>query len=292
MVDFLERHKRIFLLSGIVLCVVAIIVTVNPYVGSTVFGNVLSRVITPMQRGLSATISWVGGGFSSLGNNRRLLEENRRLEALNNMLLMENQRLQFAEEENYRLSALLDINQRYGELPTMGARIIGISPNVWHSRFFVDRGENDGITNNMAVLGGGGLIGVIRQVHPTRSQFVSIIDSSFSVAVMNPRTGDVGMAGGDTRLMQQGHIRMDRIEPTSQIIAGDELFTSPHSSIFPPGILVGTVVSIHPNPDGHTRYAIIRPAASLDDIEIVSIVTQVFGDINATEDGHAFIVED
>jgi len=291
MIEFLEKRRRLFLITGIVLCLIAIVVTINPAVGTTVFGGFLSRIVTPMQQGLNATIGWIGGQFAGFGNNLRMAEEIQRLEEANNTLLIENHRLQFAAEENARLSELLDINQRYGELPTTGARIIGVSPNVWHSRFFVDRGENDGITNNMPILGGGGLLGVIRQVHPNRSQFVSIIDSSFSVAVMNPRTDDVGMVSGDMRLMQQGLVRMDRIEPASQIIVGDELFTSTHSSIFPAGLLVGTVVSIHPNPDGHTRYAIIRPAATLDDIEFVSIVTMV-GDETATEDGHTFIVED
>ena len=292
MIGFLERHKRIFLLAGIALCIVAIILTVNPSAGSNVAARGLSHIITPMQQGASAAIAWVRGNFSALANNRQLLDEIHILREENTILRIENDRLQLAGDENAALNALFDMSQRYGHLPTIGARVIGHSPNDWHRRFFLDRGADDGIANNMAVIGDGGLLGVIRQVDAGRSQFVSIIDSEFSVAVMSARTGDIGMVGGDIRLMQQGLIRMDRIEATAQIMPGDEIRTSTHSSIFPPGILVGTVESIGANPDGHTRHAIIRPAVSLDVAEIVLVVTEVFGSETATRDDFVVILDE
>jgi len=292
MMQLFERHKRIFLFSGIAICIAAIILTVNPSAGSNVFQRGLAHVITPMQRGASATIAWVRGHFSAVANNQQLLNDIQRYREEINILRIDNDRLQLAGEENAQLSALVNMSQRYAELPMIGARVIGHNPNDWQRRFFLDRGVDDGIANNMAVIGDGGLLGVIRQVDPGRSQFVSIIDSEFSVAVMSTRTGDIGMASGDIRLMQQGLIRMDRIEATAQIMPGDEIRTSTHSSIFPPGILVGVVEGIYPNPDGHTRHAIIRPAANSDNIEMVLIVTEIFGDTTATHDDFIVILED
>jgi len=292
MVELFGRHRRIFLLTGIGICILAIVFTVSPAAAPTALERGLSRIITPMQRVASASISWVQGNFSAISNNRQLLQENQRLQEQVSNLLIENHRLQLAGEDNARLSALLEINQRYAQLPTIGARVIGATPNDWYHRFILDRGTDDGITNNMAVLGDGGLIGVVRRVRPTSSQFVSVIDSDFSAAVMSSRTGDIGEIRNDIRLMQQGLMRMDRIVATAQIMQGDEIETSTHSSIFPPGILIGTVVSVHPNPDGHTRYAIIMPAANLSNPEVVSIVTAVVDDITAIRDGHNFILED
>lgn len=292
MIRLFERHKRMFLLAGIALCIVAIILTVNPSVGANMAAQGLSHVITPMQRGASAAISWVQGNFSAMTNSRMLLEENHRLREENAVLRTENDRLQLAGDENAALNALFDMSQRYGHLPTIGARVIGHSPNDWHRRFFLDRGADDGIAANMAVIGDGGLLGVIRQVDAGRSQFVSITDSEFSVAVMNSRTGDIGMASGDIRLMQQGLIRMDRIEATAQLIPGDEIRTSTHSSIFPPGILVGVIESIYPNPDGHTRHAIIRPSVNLDAMGMVLVVAENFGNTAGLRDDFIVILED
>jgi len=159
----------------------------------------------------------------------------------------------------------------------MGARVIGHDSNAWNNNFHIDRGTDDGISMNMPILADQGLVGVVRQVWPRRAQVVSIIDHGFSAAVYSPRTGDIGMVSGDIALMQQGLTRMNHIDVSAQLMPGDEILTSAHSSIFPPGLLVGTVVSIHPNPDVLTAHAIIAPVATPNDIEMVLIVTESFG---------------
>jgi len=284
MIELFERHKRIFLLSGIVICILAIILTINPSAGSNILARGLSHIVTPMQRGASAGISWVQRHFAAISNSHQLVQENLRLQQENSILRFENDRLQLAGEDMAQLSSIASMRQRYANLPTVGAWVIGQSTTAWHRRYTLDRGTDDGVAVNMAVIGDGGLIGVIRRADPGSSHFVSIVDSEFSVAVTSVRTGEIGMVSGDIRLMQQGLVRMNRIEATSQIMPGDEVRTSTHSSIFPPGILVGVVESIHPNPDGHTRHAIIRPAANLDSIETVLIVIEVFGDGSVTQD--------
>jgi len=160
----------------------------------------------------------------------------------------------------------------------MGARIIGQDPSDRYRSYHIDRGTNDGVQMSMAIIADGGLAGVVRTVNPNRSQFVSVLDSRFAAFVVSPRTEDTGTARGDTRLMSQGLLRMDHIEATAQIIPGDEILTSSSSSIFPAGLLLGEVVSVHTNPDGLTRYAIIKPAADLSDLEMVLIISEVFGE--------------
>ena len=288
----LNKHKRAFLLSGIGLCIAAIVLTVNPSAGPNIVARGLSYIVAPLQSGMSVSVTWVQGQFSAIGRSQELLRENRALREEISMLQIENYRLQRAEDENYRLNSLLNMNQRYAQLPTIGARIIGQNPNNVYNRFFIDRGTNDYVDRNMAVLGDGGLVGVVRQVHPNRAQFLSIIDADFSAAVMSERTEDIGTVRGDMRLMQQGLIRMDHISATAQIMPGDVIITSSHSSIFPPGVLVGTVQSIHSNPDGLTRHAIVTPAASTENLEVVQVVMEVFGDRLAVRDEHLFVYEE
>ena len=276
--EIFARHKRAFLLSGIGLCVFAIVLTINPAFGSNFISRGLSFIVTPVQRGLNATISWAQGHFSALVNNQGLISENRALAEQITLLQMENNRLQLAAAENERLNSVLNMHQRYAHLPTMGARVIGEDPNDWHHSFIIDVGSRDGIAVGMAVFGGGGLAGVVRYVHDTRSQVVSVIDSRFAAAVMSARTEDVGTVRGDVRLMQQGLLRMEHFDIAAQILPGDEVHTSAHGSMFPRGLLVGTVREINTNPDGLTRHAIIEPAADLDGIEVVLVVTELFGD--------------
>ncbi len=97
------------------------------------------------------------------------------------------------------------------------------------------------------------------------------------------------MLKGDVRLMQQGLCRMEYIHADAQILPGDEIITSTHSSLFPPGVLVGTVLRIEPNPDGLTKYAVIQPAAQIDNVETVLVVTELYGDEEATFDEPVFL---
>jgi rod shape-determining protein MreC len=271
-------NRRAFLLSGIGICLVAIIFTINPNVGKNFLSNGLSRIVTPIQRGINSAAAWFGGHFSALANNQRLIAVNRELKAEVNRLEFEISRLSRAAEENAILNAALNMHGRYAHLSTMGARIIGQDPSDRYRSFHIDRGANDGVEVSMAIIADGGLAGVVRYVNPNRSQFVSVLDSRFAAHVVSSRTEDVGTARGDIRLMSQGLMRMDHIEATAQIIQGDEILTSSSSSIFPAGLLLGEVVSVHTNPDGLTRYAIIKPAADFSELEVVLIVTEVFGE--------------
>jgi rod shape-determining protein MreC len=283
--EFLRKHKRLFLGLGICICIAAIVLTVSPGVGPTVFERGLSHIVVPMQRGITSFTGWVRGRFALLADNRRLLEENQALRNENSLLRMENQRLLQADDDNIYLSALLNISRRYAELPVLGARVIGQTTNDWYDSFIIDRGSDDGITTNMAVLGDGGLLGVVRRVFPTHSVVVSVLDIRFNAAVMSRRTEDRGIARGEITLMQQGLMRMNHIDGAAQIMPGDEIITSPHSTMFPPDILLGTVLSVTPNPDGLTQHAIIRPAVNLDSREMVLVVTERFGDVHNTRDG-------
>ncbi|MCL1877728.1 MAG: rod shape-determining protein MreC [Defluviitaleaceae bacterium] len=277
-VSFLGRHKRVFLLSGIGICILAIVFTINPNIGTNIFSSALTYVVTPVQRGLNASVSWVQGHFSALTNNQRLINENRELHAELNRLQFENFRLALAAEENEALNTALNMHTQYAHLSTMGARVIGQDPNDFQRSFHIDRGANDGLEVSMAVIANGGLAGVTGYVSPTRTQFFSVLDRRFSAHVVAPRTGDLGIATGHSAYMNEGLMRINHIEAAAQIMPGDEILTSSYSVIFPAGILVGEVVSIHTNPDGLTRYALLRPVADVNNLEIVLVVNEVLGD--------------
>ncbi|MCL2200015.1 MAG: rod shape-determining protein MreC [Defluviitaleaceae bacterium] len=273
-IEFLENHRRVFLLSGIAICILAIIATISPGIGTNILSSGLSFIVTPMQRGLNSSITWVQGHFSALTNNQSLIIQNQQLQAEINRLQFENDRLAAAAAENEMLNAALNMHRRYAYLPTMGARVIAADPSDWHRSFTIDRGYSDGITHNMPIIADGSLAGLTRYVTPLSTRFVSVLDYRFVAQVIAPRTEDIGTARGDPTLMHQGLMRIDRLDATAQIIPGDEILTAPTSYLFPSGLRLGEVVSVHTNPDGLSRYAIIRPTADVSDLQVVLIITE------------------
>ena len=287
--EFLGRHKRLFLAAGILLCAVMMVFTLRPGYKPMLAEKLLVYIAAPLQKAATSTVRRVGGFFAAITEVDRLRAENEDLRERLNLLSIDNQRLRLADDENKKLSALISIDQKYADLPKTGAEIIGKDPNDWYDSFHIDKGTNDGLTKNMAVLGGGGLVGVIREVYPGYSKVISIIDHRFSAAGKNTRTEDIGIVKGDYLLMPQALCRMDYIDARAQIMAGDEIVTSNHSSFFPPGILIGTVLSVEANPDGLTKHAILKPEANVRRVETVLVVTQLFGDENAVDDKPQFL---
>jgi rod shape-determining protein MreC len=281
--EWLARHRKLFLSAGMLTCLAAIILTANPNFKPTIAEKAIAYTVVPLQSGVRSFTNWMSVRFSGFADTARLWEENIELREQIGWLTQENRRLRLADEENKELSALLKIAQRYAELPTEGAGIIGHDPNNWNDSFSINKGGNHGLRRNMAVLGDFGLLGRIEEVYPNYSKMITLIDHRFAVAVKNSRTEDIGVLKGDVRLMQRGLTRMDYISGAeAQIMPGDEIVTSAHGSLFPPGILVGTVLSVEPNPDGLTMFAIVQPAATLSRIETVLVVTRLFGE---EEDG-------
>jgi len=278
--EFLNRHKRLFLASGIVICFIAIIVTITGVAPTSFLGRVFGHVVTPLQRGASSVTGWIAGRWAVLANSDQILAENAALREENIRLVNENMRLPHLEEENERLNLLLEMEQRYPHLPVVGARMIGQNPNDWESSFIIDKGSNHGIYPHMIVLGFGGVLGRIEEVGANHARVISIRDTNFAAAARNARTEDVGTVHGDLMLGQDGLMRMEYIVATAAFMAEDRIYTSDHGAFFPPGLLIGTVVSVHPSPGGGglTQYAIIQPAVDLNRVDFVLIVNQLFGD--------------
>jgi rod shape-determining protein MreC len=225
-----------------------------------------------MQRGTTRSISWLQGRFAAMADNERLIAENAALRERNAELALQIEQLELAGVENYSLTALLDMRQRFPELTTVGARVIAQNPNNWRSRFTIEAGTRDGIEENMPVLAGNAVKGIVRYASPRHAEVITILDSEFSVAVHVHRTEADGIVRGDIQLAQQGLMRMDFIAVTANIMPGDDLVTSAYSPHFPPGLPVGRVVSVHSNPDGLTQHAIIEPAAGTERPQAVLVV--------------------
>ena len=261
MVDYLHRRKRTFLAGGMCICLLALVLSIFPGVRPELAERGLAAIVIPMQRGAQTSVLWVQSRFAAMADNTRLIAENTALTEENIRLLLQIEQLQLAGEENRDLTGLLEMRQRFPELLTTGARIIGTNPNNARARFTIEAGTRDGVAVHMPVLAGDAVLGIIRYAGLGHSEVVTVFDNDFSVAVHSARGSVNGIVRGDAQLAREGLVRMDYIAATANIVPGDTLVTSAYSQHFPPGLPVGTVVSLHNNPDGMTRHAYVEPAA-------------------------------
>ena len=79
---------------------------------------------------------------------------------------------------------------------------------------------------------------------------------------------------GDFTLMQDGRLKLSYLEDDTGLIAGDQVTTSGLGMVYPAGLLVGTVESLHTEANGQDQYAVIQPAADLDSVRYVYIIKE------------------
>ena len=75
-------------------------------------------------------------------------------------------------------------------------------------------------------------------------------------------------------LAQLSMCLMSYIDGDSDVAVGDKVLTSGVGSIYPRGILIGTVTLVSADPVSRTVNAVIEPAADLSNITRVMIITE------------------
>ncbi|MCD8214965.1 MAG: rod shape-determining protein MreC [Clostridiales bacterium] len=268
--SFFDRHKKSFFLLFCIICLILAGLTTNRFAPS-VFEKSFGLVLTPIQGAVYSVGDWISARFRAVTNTNALIDENAELEYEIEELKLDNSRIALLEEENKRLTELLELTEKYKAYETTGARIIGKDPGNWYDIFIIDKGSSDGLKQNMVVISEGGLVGRIRECGYNYSQVVSIIDDSDAVSAVSPRTGDTGYVKGD--LNNKGMCKMELIDISSKITEGDEITTSRFSSVYPEGISIGRVMSIENASDTSTKTAVIEPGVDFKHLDSVLIIT-------------------
>lgn len=171
------------------------------------------------------------------------------------------------ERENKRLNRLLRFKAR-SPLRFLPARVIARSPDSWASSVIIDRGSSNGIRRGMVVVSERGLLGRVAESAGNSSRVLLINDPSQGVPAIVQRTRQQGLVNGSLG----GNLIMRYLPDDAQISVGDAIVTSELSRVYPKGLLIGRVVNIGKEFSGLSRYAVIRPAAELSNIEEVLVV--------------------
>ncbi len=152
-------------------------------------------------------------------------------------------------------------------------RVIGIDARNIYKSVIIGKGSLDGLKKNMIVLDNQGhLVGRIIDpisLKEARVQLITDVDSGVSVVSQESRAG--GVLKGDGK----GNCQLKYIYPTQKVNKGEELVTSGLDHIFPPGIKVGTIVSIKTEA---SLFKVIKVKTSFEFSEL-DLVVIISGDL-------------
>src|SRR5713226_820275 len=226
------------------------------------------NLITPFERGLV----WAQNGTSNLWHNyfflRGVRAENRQLKEQIEQMRLEQVRLNEDAAQARRLQALLAFKEQFVSR-TVAAQVIGSSGSDLSRIVYIDKGENDGLRRDLAVITADGIVGKVLQAFPTVSQVLLINDKSSGVGAILEKSRLQGVLRGTAN----GEVMLERVMSDEQVPTGETVLTSGGDQIFPKGLTVGTVAKVEGGKDLFLNVK-VKPAANLSRLEEVLVVLQ------------------
>ena len=272
--------KNFFRQNGILLLVIALLLSILIGVSSALLGgnsdplsNVVNTVTSPIRGGISAVWNWAEGVYEYVFHYEELHQELDALRIQVSELEEQVRQGQEASRENEQLRDLLDLQEKRRDFVFESARVTARSTDNWASTLTLSKGSSAGVqAGNCVVTETGVLVGVVSEVGLNWCTVSTIIDTSIEMGGIVTRTYSAGVLEGNFELMSQGKLRMSYLPDGAQLVSGDEVVTSGMGDVYPSGLVVGRVEGVFTDPSGMTRYAVIIPDVTLDQLVEVFVI--------------------
>lgn len=269
------KDKHLITIMSIV-CAGLILLTAAAKVSFAPVRNLAGSLVLPFQNGISSAGNWLLDQTSGLRDANSLSQENARLQEQLEHLTEQNTILLQQVSELERLQQLYELDQSYAEYDKVAAQVIAKDPGNWYSTFTINRGSSDGIQEDMNVISGGGLVGIVTKVGSHWATVRSIIDDSSNVSAMTGSTLDHCMVTGDLRMIDQGKLNFIQLtDEEGRVQAGDKIVTSDVSEKFLKGILIGYISDVENDSNNLTRHGTIVPVVDFKHIQEVLVIKQL-----------------
>ncbi len=269
----MSKIKKRAIIAVLAAVLAAAGLTVAAKLGVNPVSNAVNTVISPVQSVIVKVFRPVKNFISFVTEMKGLKEENELLKSEVATLKKESRNQEEYKKENTRLKKLLNLTDDMTGCETVSAKIVSFEPGNWFYSLIINKGSRDGIKLADTVISEGGLIGKISEVGINWARVSTILDSQNSVGIKLTRTGDVGIAEGDTELLKNKRFKLDYISKNTSLISGELLETSGLGGIYPPGLSVGTIEEVELDSTGELVKGIVKPAANFENLYEVLVVT-------------------
>ena len=208
----------------------------------------------------------VDGFVGAFTRYNDLQTENEELRAALDSMENESRENEVLRAENEWLKTYLKMETEHPEFSMTDARVIARETGSAVTVLTLNRGRVHGVKNQMSVITDTGLLGYVKETGLDWCKVVTVVETASSVGVYTDRTGIEGVAEGNASLSGSGVCHMTYIEPGADIRIGDCVYTKGgEGSLYPPGLLLGTVESLDADEGARMLVATIRPAVDFSD---------------------------
>lgn len=273
MVKLFTRNRMLLILVGIIVLILLIGFSMTDRTSSTKAEQFTGDTVAATQSIIGAPVNFVANIFTSVTGSFKAQAENEELRNQLDMVPQMEADIDRLEKENDELKEALDVSSKR-EYEAVNARVISRNQDQWLDNFTIDKGENDGIHEGMAVMTPEGLIGSVKRANGN-SSFVELIttnvsQNNLSVEIHNDDEKVYGNINSYDE--ERGLLVIDNIRNNQTLAEGDEVFTSGLIGDFPEGLIIGEVVEVENDEYGLSQNAYVLLKSSPEDVDVVFVL--------------------
>jgi rod shape-determining protein MreC len=237
------------------------------------------EVLAPIQEGANRVVKPFRDLFGWFGSTLNAKDERDKLKSERDSLRRQVTQLQVDGSENKQLRSMLDMNTAGGmkAYQPVIARVFARSPSTWYSTVEINKGSKDGVRADQPVINGEGLVGKVKSVSNGNAIVMLLTDQEFGVSAKAARSGEPGSL--DPAVGAPGDLLLELVPHGKLVRQGERIVTAGTvstqlKSLFPPGILIGTVNRVDEGSGELDRRIHVRPSADLRRLEYVEVLTK------------------
>ncbi len=152
------------------------------------------------------------------------------------------------------------------------AHVIKNSLSMADNYITLDKGSSSGIRSEMGVVDGNGIVGIVYETSPSYSVVISVLNSKSNISckiIGSEYFGYLKWEHGDSQ-----YAYLKDLPRHAEFNLGDTVVTSGFSTVFPEGIMVGTVDDMSDSHDGLSYLLKVKLATDFGKLSNVRVIAR------------------
>jgi rod shape-determining protein MreC len=226
--------------------------------------------LSPVQSAAATVFRPVGNFLSDLTRLGRTRGEIEKLKSDNEKLRQSLINRTNADAELVELKSVLDL-AGIAKYKVVATKVISLgSTSSFAQTISIDAGTNDGVKENMTVITGLGLVGVVKKSYPNSALVQLASDPAFRVGARVAGSQQIGILSG------QGTSKavLQLLDNQTTLKVGDVILArgSQNNRPFVPGVPIGEVTSVDNAAGAVTQTADVKLFANFSTLSVVAVV--------------------
>lgn len=150
------------------------------------------------------------------------------------------------------------------------ARVINNNYTKTKNQLTLDKGRKDSIKIDLGVISSKGIVGIVSDVSENYATVQSILNTKSNINAKHKNSGHFGSLKWDTK--NPNVAQLVDIPRLAELKNGDTIVTGGRSTIFPEGLLIGTVKDFHLDKDDNYYYVNVELFNDMTGLEHVYLI--------------------